>query len=197
MRRANGSGGGAPGNETDTTSSAKEACVQMPRRGKRAAASKKNGALGGRSSGRAEGHPTADAPQGAAARVAPSKKEAGRPRNKPSAVPLVRRGPDRICLDDGRALLTGDSPHDRPPEQLVLDGRIASRREEKAAARARANLVCCCPLCFLCLLLSDDNQKLAFINAVHSKRNREGTSSNCSRRTKKARQQHQQRQHLC
>ena len=90
---------------------------------------RKNGALGGRSSGRAEGHPTADAPQGAAARVAPSKKEAGRPRNKPSAVPLVRRGPDRICLDDGRALLTGDSPHDRPPEQLVLDGR----REEKAA----------------------------------------------------------------
>ena len=74
----------------------------MPKRGKRSAASKKNGALGGRSSGPAGGHPTADAPQGAAALVAPSKKEADRPRNKPSAVPLVRRDPDRICLERRR-----------------------------------------------------------------------------------------------
>ena len=82
--------------------------------------------------------------------------------------------------------------HEAASEAPARSGRqeIASRREEKAAARARANLVCCCPLCFLCLLLSDDNQKLAFINAVYSKRNREGTSSNCSRRTKKATQQH-------
>ena len=52
------------------------------------------------------------------------------------------------------------------------------------------------PLCFLCLLLSDDKQKLAFINAVYlKKRNREGRRSSYSRRTKKARQQ-QQRLHL-
>jgi len=105
----------------------------MPRRGKRAAASKKNGALAGRSSGSAEGHPPADAPQGAAALVAPSKKKAGRPRNKPSAEPLVRRDPDRICVDDGRAFLTDDSPHDRPPVPrnfLELEGR-KSRAGEK------------------------------------------------------------------
>ena len=87
----------------------------MPKRGKRSAASKKNGALGGRSSGPAGGHPTADAPQGAAALVAPSKKEADRPRNKPSAVPLVRRDPDRICLEDAALFGHGESPGDRPP----------------------------------------------------------------------------------
>jgi hypothetical protein len=87
----------------------------MPKQGKRAAASKKNGALGGRSSGPAGGHPTADAPQGAAALVAPSKEEADRPRNKPSAVPLVRRDPDRICLEDAALFGHGESPGDRPP----------------------------------------------------------------------------------
>ena len=47
------------------------------------------------------------------------------------------------------------------------------------------------------MLLSDDKQKLAFINAVYlKKRNREGRRSSRSRRTKKARQQQQQRQHL-
>ena len=109
---------------------------------------------------------------------------------KPDAAPRARRAHDQITCQEAAAAGLGLRLGERPRKD------IASRREEKAAARARANLVCCCPLCFLCLLLSDDNQTLAFINAVYSKRNREGTSSNCSRRTKKARQQHQQRQHL-
>ena len=51
-----------------------------------------------------------------------------RPKNKPSAEPLVRRDPDRICLDDGRAFLAGS-----------ISQEIESGREEKAAARARAD----------------------------------------------------------
>ena len=110
---------------------AKKQQGKMPKKGgKRGAQSRDAGAKGGRPKTKPA---AADAVlQQPAAPQPPAKKALlGRPpkRNKPSAVPLVRRGPDRICLDDGRALLTGDSPHDRPPEQLVLDGR----REEKAA----------------------------------------------------------------
>ena len=76
-------------------------------------------------------------------------------------------------------------------EQKPLD----SSQRAGSPKQGKPFLVCCCPLCFLCLLLSDDRQKLAFINAIYlKKRNRERNSSNCSWRTKKARQQ-QQRQH--
>ena len=83
---------------------------------------------------------------------------------KPDAAPRARRAHDQITCQEAAAAGLGLRLGERPRKD------IASRREEKAAARARANLVCCFRLCFLCLLLSDDKQKLAFINAVHSKK---------------------------
>jgi flagellar motor protein MotB len=139
----------------------------MPKQGKRAAASKKNGALGGRSSGPAGGHPTADAPQGAAALVAPSKKEADRPRNTPSAVPLVRRDPDRICLDEAalfghgeRALLLSSMPF----SLCLLFMHQASRV-------GKQDLVCFQCNAF-CLNREQVKQELVFLNTIFlSKRN--------------------------
>ena len=152
----------------------------MPRQGKRAAASKKNGALGGRSSGSAEGHPTADAPQGAAARVALKRKRAGR---GTSRAPCRSYGEVQIGFASTTAALFSRAiPHTtgRPSSSFWTAGEKRKQR----------------PLCFLCLLLSDDKQKLAFYQrSLFGKRNREGRRSSCSSRTKKARQQ-QQRQHL-
>ena len=139
----------------------------MPKRGKRSAASKKNGALGGRSSGPAGGHPTADAPQGAAALVAPSKKEADRPRNTPSAVPLVRRDPDRICLEEAalfghgeRALLLSSMPF----SLCLLFMHQASRA-------GKQDLVCFQCNAF-CLKREQVKQLFVFLNTIFlSKRN--------------------------
>ena len=83
---------------------------------------------------------------------------------KPDAAPRARRAHDQITGQEAAAAGLGLRLGERPRKD------IASRREEKAAARARANLVCCFRLCFLCLLLLDDKQKLAFINAVYSKK---------------------------
>ena len=67
----------------------------------------------------------AAAPAALPAAAHEKKARRGRPKNKPSAEPLVRRDPDRICLDDGRAFLVGDFP--------------------------RSSLLCCCsPLSFVC-----------------------------------------------
>ena len=54
-----------------------------------------------------------------------------RPKNKPSAEPLVRRDPDRICLDDGRAFLAGDFPGNRERE----------RRESSCQGKGRSSRV--------------------------------------------------------
>ena len=126
----------------------------------------------------------------------PDKMPLGRPAARPQGRREARsshrgRAAARCCCHRGASKCTGRHPAASEARTARSGRQGAERRREKEAA------FCCCPLCFLCLLLSDDNQKLAFINAVHSKRNREGTSSNCSRRTKKATQQHQQRQHLC
>jgi hypothetical protein len=67
---------------------------------------------------------------------------------------------------------------------------------QPSAQAGKPFLVCCCPLCFLCLLLSDSTLKLAFINAIYFKKETgKGGAATGSRRTKKARQK-QQRQHL-
>ena len=139
-----------------------------------------------------------------AAREAPANKPLlGRPPKRKDAAPRVRRSGDQITCEDaasaGLQKPLGERPH-KEPEQLDPEGRKSQAGQKRkqlpeqgqikqGKGKQRGSL------CFLCLLLSDDNQKLAFINAVYSKRNREGTSSNCSRRTKKARQQQQQRQH--
>ena len=47
--------------------------------------------------------------------AAEKKRPVGRPRKKPGAEPSARRDPDRLCIDDARVLLVGDSPHARPP----------------------------------------------------------------------------------
>ena len=122
-----------------------------------------------------------------AARGSPAKKAVlGRPPKRIDANPRVKRRADQITCAEaagaGLAKPLGERPH-TGIERLALQA-------------GKPFVVCCCPLCFLCLLLSDDKQKLAFINAVYlKKRNREGRRSSRSRRTKKARQQ-QQRQHL-
>ena len=148
----------------------------MPRRGKRAAASKKNGALGGRSSGSAEGHPAADAPQGVAALVAPSKKPVGRPKNKPSAEPLVRRDPDRICLDDGRAFLAGDFPGN--PERERRESSCQGKGRSSGAKGSRGDPFSLLFAALICLLLSQKsiaepqrNKSLCFSTQYCLKRN--------------------------
>ena len=115
-----------------------------------------------------------------------------------------RRSDDQITCEDaasaGLQKPLGERPH-KEPEQLDPEGRKSQAGQKRkqlpeqgqikqGKGKQRGSL------CFLCLLLSDDKQKLAFINAVYlKKRNREGRRSSRSRRTKKARQQ-QQRQHL-
>ena len=115
-----------------------------------------------------------------------------------------RRSDDQITCEDaasaGLQKPLGERPH-KEPEQLDPEGRKSQAGQKRkqlpeqgqikqGKGKQRGSL------CFLCLLLSDDKQKLAFINAVYlKKRNREGRRSSCSRGTKKARQQ-QQRQHL-
>ena len=114
--------------------------------------------------------------------------------NSPLLPSRQQKGPSLLVC----AELTTESPATSPlapacKRHWASQPRFSRARNCKKASRF---LLCCCPLCFLCLLLSDDKQKLAFINAVYlKKRNREGRRSSRSRRTKKARQQ-QQRQHL-
>ena len=93
----------------------------------------------------------------------------------------LERMMQRMGLDpEGRKSKAGQKRKQLPEQGQIKQGKGKQRGS----------------LCFLCLLLSDDKQKLAFINAVYlKKRNREGRRSSCSRGTKKARQQ-QQRQHL-
>ena len=79
-------------------------------------------------SAKQEGGSTGGRCAAASSSKGPRKQPVGRPKNKPSAEPLVRRDPDRICLDDGRAFLAGS-----------ISQEIESGREEKAAARARAD----------------------------------------------------------
>ena len=115
-----------------------------------------------------------------------------------------RRSDDQITCEDaasaGLQKPLGERPH-KEPEQLDPEGRKSQAGQKRkqlpeqgqikqGKGKQRGSL------CFLCLLLSDDKQNLAFINAVYlKKRKREGRRSSCSRGTKKARQQ-QQRQHL-
>ena len=124
----------------------------------------------------------------------------------PSPVHKGRSSPDEARRRRSDAASTGlqkplgERPH-KEPEQLDPEGRKSQAGQKRkqlpeqgqikqGKGKQRGSL------CFLCLLLSDDKQKLAFINAVYlKKRNREGRRSSCSRGTKKARQQ-QQRQHL-
>ena len=109
--------------------------------------------------------------------------------------------PDRLCIDDARALLVGEFPHDSPPAPGVLFclfplfclhllpslcSKQSRESKQLSVAALFASFVCC----------SCVYQNLAFINAVYlKKRNREGRRSSCRRSTKKARQQ-QHRQHL-
>ena len=105
---------------------------------------------------------------GSAAAAAPSaargspEKEAvrGRPPKRKDANPRVKRRADQITCAEAAAAGLAKPLGERPYTGI----------ERLALQAGKPFVVCCCPLCFLCLLLSDDIQKLAFINAVYSKK---------------------------
>ena len=93
----------------------------------------------------------------------------------------MRRADDQITCDDaasaGLQKPLGERPH-KEPEQLDPEGRKSQAGQKRkqlpeqgqikqGKGKQRGSL------CFLCLLLSDDKQKLAFINAVYLKKETE------------------------
>ena len=117
-----------------------------------------------------------------AARKAPANKPLlGRPPKRKDAAPRVRRSGDQITCEDaasaGLQKPLGERPH-KEPEQLDPEGRKSQAGQKRkqlpeqgqikqGKGKQRGSL------CFLCLLLSDDKQKLAFINAVYLKKETE------------------------
>ena len=96
-----------------------------------------------------------------AARGSPAKKAVlGRPPKRIDANPRVKRRADQITCAEAAAAGLAKPLGERPYTGI----------ERLALQAGKPFVVCCCPLCFLCLLLSDDIQKLAFINAVYSKK---------------------------
>ena len=92
-----------------------------------------------------------------------------------------RRSDDQITCEDaasaGLQKPLGERPH-KEPEQLDPEGRKSQAGQKRkqlpeqgqikqGKGKQRGSL------CFLCLLLSDDKQKLAFINAVYLKKETE------------------------
>ena len=133
----------------------------------------------------ATGAESAAAAPAALPAAAHEKKPVGRPKNKPSAEPLVRRDPDRICLDDGRAFLAGDFPGNRERER-----RESSCQGKGRSSRAKGSRGDPFSLLFaalICLLLSEkhsrttEKQELVFLNAVLPEKKHEGCSNNSRR----------------
>ena len=114
------------------------------------------------------------------ARGPPAKKGRPPPKNKPSAEPLVRRDPDRICLDDGRVFLAGESPDHRPPPPRAFNRARRQNRKQASPLSFAARF----PL-FAALRKqsrSTEERELAFLNAVLCQKKHE-SCSNQSRTT--------------
>ena len=79
------------------------------------------------------------------------------------AKPRVRRADDQICL--GQRNDAAPSNHASPQKTGRQPSALFSSQKSQAV---KPFLVCCCPLCFLCLL--SDRLKLAFINAIYFKK---------------------------
>ena len=79
------------------------------------------------------------------------------------AKPRVRRADDQICL--GQRNDAAPSNHASPQKTGRQPSALFSSQKLQAV---KPFLVCCCPLCFLCLL--SDRLKLAFINAIYFKK---------------------------
>ena len=75
---------------------------------------------------------------------------AQRPPKKQDAKPRVRRADDQICL--GQRNDAALSKHANPQKTGRQPSALFSSQKLQAV---KPFLVCCCPLCFLCLLLSD------------------------------------------
>ena len=108
-----------------------------------------------------------------------------RPKNKPSAEPLVRRDPDRICLDDGRAFLAGDFPGNRERERRESSCQGKGRSSRVKGSRGDPFSLLFAAL--IGLLLSEkhsrstEKQELVFLNAVLPEKKHEGCSNNSRR----------------
>ena len=79
------------------------------------------------------------------------------------AKPRARQADDQICL--GQRNDAALSNHANPQKTGRQPSALFSSQKSQAV---KPFLVCCCPLCFLCLL--SDRLKLAFINAIYFKK---------------------------
>ena len=116
---------------------------------------------------------------------------------EPDAAPRVRRADDHItCLEAAAAGLgmpLGERPR-KDIQRFAPEGRKSQAGEKKRKQASPSPVVAALFASFVCCSQMT-NKSLRLSTQFIQKRNREGTSSNCSRRKKKARQQ-QQRQHL-